>query len=128
MLTNTAIFAANFCDNSDIINGKTAMMERANMMLGRQGAYSAVYSWSASKGFNLACSVTMYNGTNSVVDVPLPSTKLLETVRDQGYGSKVASTDSIMIDGTDYYVSARCANANTFIDNLSGKYTELHNQ
>lgn len=97
-------------------------MERANNMLNRRGAYSAVYSWSAVNGFILAGSALMTNGTNSIVDVPLPNVQLLETVRDQrGYGSKVAATDTMVINAVEYYVSARCANANTYIDNLSGK-------
>jgi hypothetical protein len=97
------------------------MMERANNMLNRPGAYSAVYSWSATDGFILAGSATRTNGTNSVVDVPLPNVKLLEKVRDRGYGSKVAATDTMVINGVEYYASARCANANTYIDNLSGE-------
>jgi hypothetical protein len=105
----------------DVINGKAAMHERANLMLDRKGGYSAVYSWSETSGFIHAMSVQMTNGTNSKVDIPLPNTKLLEIIRDRGYGSHIAATDTMTIDGMSYYVSARCANPNTYIDN--SRYT-----
>jgi hypothetical protein len=64
----------------------------------------------------------MTNGTNSKVDIPLPNTKLLEVIRDRGFGSKDAATDTMQIDGIHYIVSARCANPNMYIDAESGKY------
>eukprot|EP00953_Heterococcus_sp_UTEX-ZZ885_P038720 19873-Heterococcus_DN1.PRE.3 len=111
------------------LNGKTIMMEKANLMTGRRGAYSAMYSWTQADGFILVASVQMTNGTNSKVDIPLPNTKLLEVIRDRGHSSKDAATDTMQIDGIHYLVSARCASPNMYIDAESGRQfeTELWN-
>ena len=50
------------------------------------------------------------------VDIPLPDTKLLEQVRDTGYGSKVPITMQMHIEHTKYDVTGRCANADTYTD------------
>jgi hypothetical protein len=64
----------------------------------------------------------MTNGTNSRVDLALPNTRLLEVIRDRGYGSTEAATDTMVIDGIHYHVSARCAIPNFYIDAESGTY------
>lgn len=104
--------------SGDLVNGKTAINERANTIL--TYGYSAVYTWDAATAFVLASSVRMKNSnnTNFAVDEPLPDTSILKQVRDFGYGSKQVAFALMTIQGIRFAVSARCALPNTAIGTI----------
>eukprot|EP00611_Tribonema_gayanum_P005174 TRINITY_DN14425_c0_g2_i1.p1 TRINITY_DN14425_c0_g2~~TRINITY_DN14425_c0_g2_i1.p1 ORF type:complete len:599 (-),score=210.04 TRINITY_DN14425_c0_g2_i1:614-2365(-) len=104
--------------SGDIVDGNTAIPERSNNILTR--GYSAIYSWTQEAGFRLATSAMMKpgNSTNAWVDVALPSTEILEKVRDFGYGSKRVATAMMDIRGIKHSVAARCVCPNFLIGSL----------
>jgi hypothetical protein len=124
LFTDIAIMFQN--NNSDLVDGKSAIPERANTVLTR--GYSAIYYYTGTSGFKLAASAKMNygNSTNAAVDIKLPEAgiALLKQVKAYGYASKRVATSKFSIAGTEYYTSVRCAFANEYFTSF-GRQPEL---
>ncbi|KAG5190183.1 hypothetical protein JKP88DRAFT_299436 [Tribonema minus] len=100
----------------DIVNGKTRTLERANKMAGGRG-YSAVYFYNSTSQYQMASALMRVKGGLFDLDVPLPETAWLDTLRksvDWHIDDHFTITKSINFPkyGGKHVVSARCINKN----------------
>jgi hypothetical protein len=103
---------------TDIVNGKTKIVEQAFEMTSSKTGYSAVYYYNSINHYQLAASVLGLANGSLTVDVELPSTKWSDELRLSELwivDDKITVTTRAELHGHRYVVSARCVTMNTMI-------------